>query len=131
STVTPPRSPVSPCAWLPSWEWPSNRRATAIRVPSNSCASAADSPTPVASSPSAIRVDEVMTMKARPTLGFIVLAVVVTAPLPVVLRAGAVGSETQAMAGYHGFAHPQAVTIQGYTGTAMEPFISSDGQYLL
>ena len=64
-------------------------------------------------------------------LGAAVLAVVVVTPLGHGLPAGAAGSETEAMAGYHGFANPQAVTIQGYTGTAMEPFISSDGQYLL
>lgn len=29
------------------------------------------------------------------------------------------------------FSNPQLVTIQGYSGTAMEPFISPDGQYLL
>src|SRR5258707_14101987 len=28
------------------------------------------------------------------------------------------------------FTNPQAVTIQGYTQDAMEPFISSDGNYL-
>lgn len=28
------------------------------------------------------------------------------------------------------FSNPQAVVIQGYNGTAMEPFISRDGQYL-
>lgn len=29
------------------------------------------------------------------------------------------------------FSNPQLVTIEGYSGTAMEPFISPDGQYLL
>lgn len=38
-------------------------------------------------------------------------------------------SETQTPA-YTGFTNPQPVTIQGYTGTAMEPFISRDGEYL-
>lgn len=35
-----------------------------------------------------------------------------------------------ASGGYRGFTDPQPVTIAGYTGTAMEPFISPDGQYL-
>ncbi len=32
---------------------------------------------------------------------------------------------------YNAFADPQTVTIEGYSGSAMEPFISSDGDYLL
>ena len=32
---------------------------------------------------------------------------------------------------YRGFSDPQPVTISGYSGSAMEPFISRDGQYLL
>jgi hypothetical protein len=32
---------------------------------------------------------------------------------------------------YGAFVNPQAVTIQGYSGSAMEPFISPDGRYLL
>lgn len=32
---------------------------------------------------------------------------------------------------YHGFADPLPVTISGYTGDAMEPFITKDGRYLL
>lgn len=34
------------------------------------------------------------------------------------------------VADYQAFANPQAVTITGYTGDAMEPFISPDGQFL-
>jgi Tol biopolymer transport system component len=72
-----------------------------------------------------------MTMQARHALATTGLALLVTAPLLADLPAGAAGNEAQARAGYHGFADPQAVTILGYTGTAMEPFISPDGQYLL
>jgi hypothetical protein len=32
---------------------------------------------------------------------------------------------------YRGFGAPQAVTLRGYRGDAMEPFISPDGRYLL
>lgn len=32
---------------------------------------------------------------------------------------------------YGGFTNPQVVAIQGYSGSAMEPFISPDGQYLM
>jgi hypothetical protein len=32
---------------------------------------------------------------------------------------------------YNAFADPQVVTIRGYSGSAMEPFISEDGEYLL
>jgi hypothetical protein len=32
---------------------------------------------------------------------------------------------------YRGFAHPRPVTIRGYRGDAMEPFITLDGRYLL
>lgn len=32
---------------------------------------------------------------------------------------------------YAGFIDPQPVTIEGYTGSAMEPFISPDGDYLM
>lgn len=32
---------------------------------------------------------------------------------------------------YHGFGNPQRVTIRGYEGDAMEPFITKDGKYLL
>src|SRR5918911_4706579 len=31
---------------------------------------------------------------------------------------------------YHGFRSPQRVVIRGYSGEAMEPFISRDGRYL-
>jgi hypothetical protein len=33
--------------------------------------------------------------------------------------------------GYRAFGNPQRVTIRGYQGDAMEPFITKDGQYLL
>jgi hypothetical protein len=32
---------------------------------------------------------------------------------------------------YAGFSHPERVTIVGYTGDAMEPFVTRDGRYLL
>src|ERR671926_14237 len=35
-----------------------------------------------------------------------------------------------APAQYHGFGTPQRVTIRGYDGEAMEPFITRDGRYL-
>lgn len=34
-------------------------------------------------------------------------------------------------AAYNGFSHPRVVSIEGYAGSAMEPFISPDGAYLL
>lgn len=39
---------------------------------------------------------------------------------------GAAGAST-----YRAFGDPQAVTIEGYSGSAMEPFITRDGNYLL
>jgi len=33
--------------------------------------------------------------------------------------------------GYRAFSNPEPVTIEGYSGDAMEPFVSPDGQYLL
>jgi WD40-like Beta Propeller Repeat len=44
-----------------------------------------------------------------------------SAPVSESLRAGT----------YNAFTAPQMVTIRGYSGSAMEPFISEDGQYLL
>ncbi len=32
---------------------------------------------------------------------------------------------------YQGFAHPRPVVIRGYAGSAMEPFVTPDGKYLL
>jgi Tol biopolymer transport system component len=32
---------------------------------------------------------------------------------------------------YQGFTHPRPVVIRGYTGNAMEPFVSPDGKYML
>jgi Tol biopolymer transport system component len=37
----------------------------------------------------------------------------------------------QRSAGYSGFSHPRAVSIRGYGGIAMEPFVTPDGRYLL
>jgi Tol biopolymer transport system component len=66
----------------------------------------------------------------------VVLTVVVTtAVVDTVPAASAVKGVTvkgvTAKGGYKGFGDPQAVTIEGYSGSAMEPFISRDGQYLL
>jgi hypothetical protein len=33
----------------------------------------------------------------------------------------------QRSAGYSGFSHPRAVSIRGYGGVAMEPFVTPDG----
>jgi Tol biopolymer transport system component len=61
----------------------------------------------------------------------VVLTVVVTtAVFDAVPAASAVRREA-AKGGYNGFGDPQAVTIEGYSGSAMEPFISRDGGYLL
>jgi hypothetical protein len=40
-------------------------------------------------------------------------------------------SSRASTAGYGAFTDPQPVTIEGYSGDAMEPFISRDGRYLL
>ena len=40
-------------------------------------------------------------------------------------------SPTSAAAEYRAFGAPQRVTIRGYDGDAMEPFITKDGRYLL
>jgi hypothetical protein len=41
------------------------------------------------------------------------------------------GNRSRRAATYNVFTDPQMVTISGYSGSAMEPFISEDGQYLL
>jgi Tol biopolymer transport system component len=41
------------------------------------------------------------------------------------------GVERVATSEYHGFSDPLPVTISGYAGDAMEPFITKDGRYLL
>ena len=43
---------------------------------------------------------------------------------------GSQRSATPAPAEYHGFGAPQRVAIRGYSGDAMEPFITRDGRYL-
>lgn len=62
----------------------------------------------------------------------VLLAVVVLTPVLVALPAGsAVRATPTTKGGYAGFTDPQPVTIQGYSASAMEPFISRDGRYLL
>ena len=45
------------------------------------------------------------------------------------------GSEAEAASPatsiYQGFSHPRPVVIRGYTGNAMEPFVTPDGKYML
>jgi len=41
------------------------------------------------------------------------------------------GTARPAVAQYQAFSNPQRVTIRGYDGDAMEPFITKNGQYLL
>ncbi|MHB8235399.1 MAG: hypothetical protein ACYDHT_12170, partial [Solirubrobacteraceae bacterium] len=41
------------------------------------------------------------------------------------------GCSSVASATYTGFTDPQVVAVQGYVGSAMEPFITPDGRYLL
>src|SRR5205823_4594729 len=53
--------------------------------------------------------------------------------LALALAAAACGSQrssTPVAAEYHGFGAPQRVAIRGYSGDAMEPFITRDGRYL-
>jgi len=45
--------------------------------------------------------------------------------------AGALAEGSIAARSYQSFSDPQAVTLEGYSGSAMEPFISPDGQDLL
>lgn len=40
-------------------------------------------------------------------------------------------TDNTAQNGYAGFGEPQRVTLRGYNGDAMEPFITKDGRYLL
>jgi len=40
-------------------------------------------------------------------------------------------SNSQPAVTYNAFTDPQLVTVRGYSGSAMEPFISEDGEYLL
>ncbi len=55
----------------------------------------------------------------------------VLSPLGLSAPVGALaGASSTARHTYNGFTNPQVVAIDGYTGTAMEPFISRDGQYL-
>jgi len=57
-------------------------------------------------------------------------AAAVSALLPALL--GVAICCASASAGVYGaFAEPQAVSIGGYSGSAMEPFVSADGEYLL
>jgi WD40-like Beta Propeller Repeat len=70
-------------------------------------------------------------VRGRRILGATVLAVVVVGPLGHGLPAGAAGGGASAGGAYRGFGDPQAVTIGGYSATAMEPFITRDGEYLL
>jgi Tol biopolymer transport system component len=62
----------------------------------------------------------------------VALAFAAAAPVVDTVSVGAsVKGTAAASGGYRRFTDPQAVTITGYSGTAMEPFISTDGQYLL
>jgi Tol biopolymer transport system component len=53
----------------------------------------------------------------------------------VALLMSATGSEAEAASPatsiYQGFLHPRPVVIRGYTGNAMEPFVTPDGKYML
>jgi Tol biopolymer transport system component len=64
--------------------------------------------------------------------GTLVALTLVVAPVADTVSVGAsIPGRASATGGYRGFSDPQAVTIAGYAGTAMEPFISTDGRYLL
>jgi hypothetical protein len=68
------------------------------------------------------------------TPGPLVLALVVAATC-VASSSGGVASaasvsQSQPPCTYNAFTDPQMVTIRGYSGSAMEPFISEDGEYL-
>ncbi|HET7672213.1 MAG TPA: hypothetical protein VFK84_17530 [Burkholderiales bacterium] len=54
----------------------------------------------------------------------------VAARLALVLLAAACAPQKAPEPGYRGFGAPQRVTIRGYTGHAMEPFIARDGRHL-
>ena len=64
-----------------------------------------------------------------------ILAVLLSAPvlvLSAVTASAAPATRRPVAQGlYRGFTDPQAVIIEGYSATAMEPFISRDGRYLL
>jgi hypothetical protein len=60
----------------------------------------------------------------KPTSGCLLLAVVVA-------LSACKGAPMAATVNTTAFANPERVTINGYTGDAMEPFISRDGRYLL
>jgi hypothetical protein len=55
-----------------------------------------------------------------------IAAVLVASAVAVLGPAGAASAGL-----YRAFSDPQPVTIEGYSGSAMEPFISRDGEYLL
>jgi len=64
------------------------------------------------------------------------LALATAAPLAAAVAAGPVSASSAlrppgARGGYRAFSDPAPVTIAGYTGSAMEPFVSLDGRYLL
>lgn len=70
-----------------------------------------------------------MVHPARPWVAAlsILLAMVAVLPIPAA-SAAPPGSPT---GGYRAFTDPRPVVITGYSGSAMEPFVSSDGRYLL
>jgi hypothetical protein len=62
----------------------------------------------------------------------VLLAAVTVATPGAATPAGASGRRSAVTAGvYRAFTDPQPVTIEGYSGSAMEPFITDDGQDLL
>ncbi len=68
---------------------------------------------------------------SRRTAVSALLALVVLTPGLDAPAGAAVKGASAARGGYEGFTDPQPVTIRGYSGSAMEPFISGDGRYLL
>jgi len=60
----------------------------------------------------------------------VLLALLSTVPACAPQQAGDRSAATS-VAEYRAFGAPQRVTIRGYDGDAMEPFITKDGQYLL
>jgi hypothetical protein len=71
----------------------------------------------------------------RKTARLVALALVLAATLAVFSPGGlswsAQVSQSRQASKHNAFTDPQMVTIQGYSGSAMEPFISEDGKYLL
>jgi hypothetical protein len=59
------------------------------------------------------------------------VSVLVLAGASPAVSAAPVGRSAAATAAYTAFAPPQPVAIEGYTDSAMEPFITRDGEYLL